>query len=88
VIAGLTEVIAIVDKPAANPARARAVLAQLEPMVAADDAAAGDLFEANRALLMATPGTGARQLGRQLDDFNYPGALVTLRELIRQNAAA
>jgi HPt (histidine-containing phosphotransfer) domain-containing protein len=88
VIAGLPEVIAIGDKLAANPGRVRAVLKQLEPMLAADDAAAGDLFEANRALLMATPGTGALQLGRQLDDFNYPGALVTLRELIRQNAAA
>jgi PAS domain S-box-containing protein len=67
---------------AADPSRARAVLAQLEPLLASDDTAAGDLFEANRPLLLATNGAAAMQLGRQVGDFDYPAALATLRELI------
>jgi hypothetical protein len=68
---------------AADAARVRTLLAQLEPLLAADDTAAGDLFEANRALVLATLGAAAMPLARQMADFDYPGALATLRELIR-----
>ena len=68
---------------AADPDRARAVLARLEPLLASDDTAAGDLFEANQALLLANLGAGAPQLARQISDFDYSAALVTLRELMR-----
>jgi hypothetical protein len=41
----------------------------------------GDLFESNRQLLLATHGTAAMQLGRQIErTFDYPGALATVRE--------
>ncbi len=73
---------------AADPGRARAVLARLEPLLARDDTAAGDLFAANRALLLASFGAGAMQLGRQIGDFDYPAALATLRELMRPAAMA
>jgi len=69
---------------AAAPVRVRAVLTQMEPLLASDDTAAGDLFEAARPLLLATFGAAAMQLGRQMADFDYPAALTTLRELIRQ----
>ena len=59
-----------------------AVLARLEPLLACDDTAAGDLFEANRVLLLARFGSGAMKLGGQIADFDYPAALATLRELI------
>ena len=42
-----------------------------------------DLFESNRRLLLATHGTAALQLGRQVAAFDYPGALATLRGLLR-----
>ncbi len=70
--------------PAAEPGRLRAVLDELEALLASDDTAAGDLFAANRALLSALPGTAATQLGRQVAAFDYPGALATARDLIRQ----
>ena len=73
-----------VGELAADPCRARALLKELEPLLTSDDTAAGDLFEANRSLLLATFGSGAMQLGRQMAVFEYPGALATLRELIRQ----
>ncbi|MBL0124599.1 MAG: PAS domain S-box protein [Betaproteobacteria bacterium] len=66
---------------AADPARTRIVLEQLEPLLATDDTSAGPLFESNRALLLATLGAEAMQLGRQLADFDYPRALATLRDL-------
>ncbi len=61
---------------------AGALLAQLEPLLACDDTAAGDLFAANRPLLLASFGAGAMKLGGQMADFDYPAALATLRELM------
>jgi signal transduction histidine kinase len=84
VSAGWSEGPASGDEVAPNRDRAGAVLAQLETLLACDDTAAGDLFEANRALLLATHGAGAMQLGRRVGDFDYPAALATLRELSRR----
>jgi PAS domain S-box-containing protein len=70
--------------PAAERGRLRAVLDELEALLASDDTAAGDLFAANRSLLLAMPGTAAMQLGRQIAAFDYPGALATARDLIWQ----
>jgi len=63
--------------------KAMEVLAHLEPLLASDDTAAGDLFEANR-LLLASLGAGAKTLEQQLMNFDYPAALATLRDLMRQ----
>lgn len=68
---------------AADPRRARAVLTQLQPLLASDDTAASDLFEANRSLLLATLGAPATQLARQVAAFDYPAALVTVRKILR-----
>jgi CheY-like chemotaxis protein len=67
---------------APNPARARAVLEQLTHLLARDDTETGNLFESNRQLLLATHGTQAMQLGRQVAAFNYPAALETVRALL------
>ncbi|MDO8787545.1 MAG: PAS domain S-box protein [Sulfuritalea sp.] len=64
--------------------RAMAALKQLEPLLVRDDTLAGDLFELNRPLLVATLGDAAQQLERQVAAFDYPAALATVRELIRQ----
>jgi len=69
---------------APDQVRARAVLEQMEPLLASDDTQAGDRFDANRALLAATFGATATQLRQQVTAFDYPGALATVRELIRQ----
>ncbi len=69
---------------AADPAAVRQLLEQLEPLLATDDTAAGDLFEAHRRLLQATLGAAVTPLGRQMAAFDYPAALATLRELIRR----
>jgi CheY-like chemotaxis protein len=71
--------------PAADPGRARAVLKQLALLLARDDTAAADQFESSRPLLLlATHGVAALQLGRQVAAFDYPGALATVRDLLRQ----
>ncbi|MCX7148393.1 MAG: ATP-binding protein [Rhodocyclales bacterium] len=69
---------------APDPDRAMAVLKQLEPLLASDDTRVGDLFDANRRLLLATLGTEAMLLERQVAAFDYPEALATLREIIRK----
>ena len=73
---------------AADPVRALAALQQLEPLLASDDTAAGDLFEANRSLLLASFGADAMQLQRQIASFDFPGALDVVRALIDRAASA
>ena len=65
-----------------NPGQARALLDRLEPLLASDDTAASELFDANRKLLAASLGVGGMKLQRQIEAFDYPGALETVRELI------
>jgi PAS domain S-box-containing protein len=60
------------------------VLAQLESLLATDDTMASDVFEQHSALLIAALGDEARQLERQIQDFDYADALETLRA-IRKN---
>jgi two-component system sensor histidine kinase/response regulator len=69
---------------APDPGRAREVLEQLTALLANDDTLTGDLFDSNRQMLLATHGTVAMQLGRQIEAFDYPGALATVRGLLRQ----
>ncbi len=71
---------------AADPAKVQGLLKQLEVLLARDDTAAGDLFEANRALLLASFASQAIELGRHMANFDYPRALVTLRELLPQSS--
>jgi two-component system sensor histidine kinase/response regulator len=66
-----------------DPVRARALLDELESLLARDDTAAAGLFAANRPLLLATLGAGAMQLEREMTTFDYPRALATVRQLIR-----
>jgi len=68
---------------AADPVRARDVLKQLEPLLATDDIRAGDLFAANQPLLLATLGAEAMQLERQIERFDFPQALATVREMMK-----
>jgi signal transduction histidine kinase/CheY-like chemotaxis protein len=63
------------------------ILERLEKLLDRDDTAAGDLFEANRPLLLATLDADAMQLGRQLAAFDYPAALESVRDLIRRGRA-
>jgi PAS domain S-box-containing protein len=74
--------------PAADPGRAQPVLYEMEALLSRDDTAARELFEAHRPLLLAALGAQAMHLDRQLAAFDYPGALETVRELIRQATEA
>ncbi|MBI5108577.1 MAG: CHASE domain-containing protein [Rhodocyclales bacterium] len=84
--AGALKIDAADVTPAPDPERARRVLDELEALLRHDDTAAGDLFEAHRPLLLATLDGNATRLDRQLAAFDYPGALQTVQELIRQAA--
>lgn len=83
VLAQLPEAVAE-SVPAPDPERARAVLEQLAPLLDSGYTAVADLFERSRPLLLATYGAAARQLGRQVAAFDYPGALATVRGLLGQ----
>ncbi len=69
---------------AADPEAAAAALAQLESLLAADDTLVVDVFEQARALLLASLGPDILHLGRQIEDFDFPAALATVRDLMRR----
>jgi two-component system sensor histidine kinase/response regulator len=64
--------------------QAQVLARQLDPLLASYDTAAGDIFDANRALLLASFGAEAKKLERQIAEFDYQSALKTLRTLVRQ----
>ncbi len=60
-------------------AAVRRVLDELEPLLAASSMQANDIFEENAALLKAALGSLGEDLERQIEDFLYPEALLTLK---------
>jgi hypothetical protein len=58
------------------------MLSELEPSLARDNAAAIEHFGAHRGLRVATLGAQAVTLGHQLESFDFPAALATLREAL------
>jgi len=83
VLAQLPEA-ATADVPAPDREKAREVLERLATLLASDDTAASDLFESSQPLLLATHGADALHLGRQVEAFEYPGALASVRALLGQ----
>ena len=72
------------DTPAdADPARIKAVLAQLESLLKTGDVAANDLARQEAGLLRAALGTAADELLRRIAVFDHVGALETLYSLDR-----
>jgi hypothetical protein len=55
------------------------VLTQLEPLLARFDTASGDLFDTHRASLLAALGADGQTLANQLANFDYPGAMKTVK---------
>ncbi len=63
-------------------AKGELVLRQMEVLLAGDDTMASDVYVANRPMLMATYGSQVQQLGTKLAAFDFPAALVVVRELL------
>jgi len=70
--------------PAVDMDQARKLLAQLLPLLAADDTAACELLARKRQVLQAALGTAATPLLQQIAAFDFPAALITLRALIEK----
>ncbi|MFO1326222.1 MAG: PAS domain S-box protein [Rubrivivax sp.] len=66
----------------ADPAAARTVLRELAPLLAAHDTSALVLYEHSRAVIEAAFGDPARELGRQLQQFDFGAAQLTLAALV------
>jgi two-component system sensor histidine kinase/response regulator len=80
-LASLPEPTAIVASDAFDPDNVRAVLAQLEPLLARFDTACADLFATHRTILLAALGAQGQTLATQLANFDYPGALKTVKSV-------
>ncbi|MBI5608689.1 MAG: PAS domain S-box protein [Deltaproteobacteria bacterium] len=70
---------------AADRKKAELVLLQMEVLLAGDDTMASDLDLTNRPMLMATYGSPVQALGTRLAAFDFPAALVAVRELLNAN---
>jgi len=63
--------------------RVAEVLSQLEPLLATDNTSASDLIEQISPLLFEALGKEAKQLERQILDFDYADALQTLHSILK-----
>ncbi len=80
-----------VDNPAlrqvdADPVKVRELVTRLEAQLATDDAQAIDTWRELGPLFTQTIGRGlAVPLGRQVESYDFPEALASLREIIKNN---
>jgi HPt (histidine-containing phosphotransfer) domain-containing protein len=74
--------------PPVAPGQLLELTGRLEAMVAMNDTAANVLYGESRASFEQAYGAAAQQLGRQIDGFDYEGALATLRQLRAGNPAS
>jgi len=82
-VAGIHEMAAFDPDPlAADPAGARLKLAELEALLVADDAAVNDLMAEAYPLLQPVYGEITARLTKQINHFDYPAALDTVREML------
>ncbi|MEN8179656.1 MAG: hypothetical protein ABFS39_13715 [Pseudomonadota bacterium] len=68
----------------ADPGEALAFLKQLDTLLAMDDSSANSLFFDSEKLLTATFGAQIEALGRSIEVFDYPGALIIVSRLLQQ----
>jgi PAS domain S-box-containing protein len=57
------------------------VMVQLESLLAGHDALANEIFEQSNRMLIAALGDKARQLGKEIENFDYADALETVRTI-------
>jgi len=77
----ITEQTVIESTVEADPARALEVLESLRKLLEIDNIAAGNLFQESRALLKSVFGAETELLEKQIDAFDYPAALITLKSI-------
>jgi PAS domain S-box-containing protein len=65
-----------------NLAETRMVLEKFEELLKADDCYINTLFLESEQILLQAYGSQAKQLGQQIEMFDYPEALVTLKTLM------
>ena len=65
----------------ADQVSADKILEQLESLLKTDDSTANVLFSESEALLKSTFGSILQQLGQQIEVFDYPAALKTIRSI-------
>jgi HPt (histidine-containing phosphotransfer) domain-containing protein len=88
-VAGMRDEEPVAEAPAEiDPASVHAQLSQLEALLAADDTAANDLMAFARALLEQAFGVAAVSLAKQIDNFDYPAALDTVRGMLADSSQA
>ena len=59
------------------------ILKKLERLVSTKDTLANDVFEESRGMIIVRMGETGRILERQIEEFNYPDALITLHSILQ-----
>ena len=65
----------------ADSATAQEILDRLEVLLTTGDTEFKTLFSESEALLKSTFGSVVEQLGQQIESFDYPAALTTLKSM-------
>lgn len=69
-----------------DPARALSVLTQLQLLLETDDTQAATVFEQDKPVLLATMGPAVLHLQQQIENFDFPAAVITVRELLSRTS--
>ncbi|MDP2829733.1 MAG: PAS domain S-box protein [Sulfuricellaceae bacterium] len=78
-LSGLAVEISAETEILAGAEEIQALLIRLDALLAADDTAANELYATSQGLLCEALGETAKQLGQQIENFDYQAALATLR---------
>jgi len=77
-----------VDANSEDNTQVTTILNQLEDLLADNNTTAGELFEKSRSILTSSLGDAAGQIDRQIQDFDFTEALLTLRTARNANGFA
>jgi len=77
-----------VDAYSEDNTQVTSILNQLEDLLADNNTTAGDLFEKSRSMLTSSLGDAANQIDKQIQDFDFTEALLTLRTARRKKSPA
>jgi hypothetical protein len=80
-VRGKTKTPVVEKATAVDWARIAGIVTRLEPLLAMGDTAANELYDQTQPLLIQAFGEDAKQLGRQIETFDYPKALAILRSI-------
>ena len=83
-LAKITEQVTLEKVADADPVKAQEILSRIKKLLEIDDTEASQLFQKSQMRLKQTFGEECELLGQQIDSYDYPAALKTLKSILKE----